>query len=71
MRAFATAWTDRAFVQEVLAPLTWYHILALLDKLKTPEERLWYAQKARQHGWSRNILAAQIQAQAHLRHGMA
>ena len=46
MRAFATAWPDRTFVQEVLARLTWYHILALLEKLKTPEERLWYADQA-------------------------
>jgi predicted nuclease of restriction endonuclease-like (RecB) superfamily len=71
MRAFAMAWTDRAFGQEVLAPLTWYHILALLEKLKAPEERRWYARKTQQHGWSRNILAVQIQAQAHLRHGKA
>jgi predicted nuclease of restriction endonuclease-like (RecB) superfamily len=71
MRAFATAWTGRSFVQEVLAPLTWYHILALLEKLKSPEDRLWYAQKARQYGWSRNILAIQIEAQAHLRQGKA
>lgn len=71
MRAFATAWTDRDFVQEVLARLTWYHILALLEKLKAPEERLWYAEQAWKHGWSRNLLTAQIQAQAHLRCGMA
>ena len=33
MRAFATAWPDRNFVQEVLARLTWYHLLALLITL--------------------------------------
>ncbi len=33
MRAFAEAWPDEKFVQEVLAQLPWYHQLALLDKL--------------------------------------
>lgn len=46
MRAFAQAWPEEAFVQGVLARLPWYHQLALLDKLQTPEERRWYASKA-------------------------
>jgi len=71
MRAFASAWPDRSFVQAVLARLTWYHVLALLEKLKTGEARRWYAEKAWEHGWSRNVLAMQIEAQAHLRQGRA
>jgi predicted nuclease of restriction endonuclease-like (RecB) superfamily len=71
MRAFAAAWPKREIVQEALAQLSWYHNLALLEKLKTPEQRLWYAAKAYEHGWSRNILAFQIDAQAHLRFGKA
>ena len=46
MRAFAEAWPDNQFVQAALAQLPWYHQLALLDKLKTEEERRWYAAKA-------------------------
>ena len=38
MRAFAEAWPDSAFVQEVLAQFPWYHQLALLDKLATETE---------------------------------
>lgn len=34
----------------------------LLDKLKTREDRLWYAQKAIEHNWSRNILVMQIES---------
>jgi predicted nuclease of restriction endonuclease-like (RecB) superfamily len=45
MRAFAAAWPDRQIVQEVLAQITWYHNIALLDKLDDPEARLWYARK--------------------------
>jgi predicted nuclease of restriction endonuclease-like (RecB) superfamily len=71
MRAFATSWTDREVVQRTVAPLPWRHIIALLEKLKGPEERLWYATQAREHGWSRDILSVQILAQAHLRHGKA
>jgi predicted nuclease of restriction endonuclease-like (RecB) superfamily len=61
MRAFAEAWSDPEFVQGVLAQLPWYHQLALLDKLSDPEERRWYAAKAIEHNWSRNILVMQIE----------
>ncbi|MDD3471301.1 MAG: DUF1016 N-terminal domain-containing protein, partial [Syntrophaceae bacterium] len=71
MRAFATAWTDRTIVQEVLAQIPWYHNLALLEKLDRLEDRLWYARKAIEHGWSRNILALQIEGRAHERQGKA
>jgi len=71
MRAFASAWPERAIVQQAVAQLTWSHNIILLDKLKTPEERLWYITKAYEHGWSRNILAMQIETQAHLRFGKA
>lgn len=71
MRAFAAAWPDREIVQGALAQLTWYHNIALLEKLKTPEERLWYAAKTLEHGWSRNILAIQIEGRAQQRFGKA
>ena len=71
MRAFAAAWPDCAIVQAKLAQLTWYHNIALLEKLKTVEERLWYATKTLEHGWSRNILAIQIECRAMQRFGKA
>jgi predicted nuclease of restriction endonuclease-like (RecB) superfamily len=71
MRAFAAAWTDETIVQEVLAQIPWYHNLALLEKVDRLEDRLWYAYKAIEHGWSRNILALQIETRAHDRHGKA
>ena len=48
-------------MQEVLAQIPWYHNLALLEKLDRLEDRLWYARKAIEHGWSRNILAIHIE----------
>ncbi len=71
MRAFAEAWPDTEFVQAVLAQLPWYHQLALLDKLRSPEIRRWYAVKAIEHNWSRNVLAMQIETRLHERSGMA
>ena len=71
MRAFAQAWPDAQFVQEVLAQLPWYHQLALLDKLPGPETRRWYAAKALKHNWSRNILVMQIEARLLERSGKA
>jgi len=71
MRAFAENWADLTFVQEVLAQLPWYHQVTLLDKLKTEDERRWYAAKAIEHGWSRNIMVMQIEMQAMQRSGKA
>lgn len=71
MRAFAEAWQDEAIVQEVLAQLPWYHQLALLDKLNGAEQRLWYAKKAIENNWSRNVLVMQIETQLIERQGKA
>src|SRR6266850_7841703 len=61
MRAFAEAWPDEDFVQQVAAQLPWFHNITLLEKLKPVEERLWYARQAIASGWSRNVLVHQIE----------
>ena len=71
MRAFAQAWPEPKFVQEVLAQLPWYHQLALLDKLPGPQTRKWYAAQAIEHNWSRNVLVMQIEARLLERQGKA
>lgn len=71
MRAFAEAWPDGTFVQQAAAQLPWFHLCTLLDKLKDNAEREWYATKAVEHGWSRNILAMQIDTRLHERQGSA
>ena len=71
MRSFAEAWPDGEFVQAVLAQLPWYHQLALLDKLKSANERRWYAAKAIEHNWSRNVLVVQIETRLLERQGQA
>jgi predicted nuclease of restriction endonuclease-like (RecB) superfamily len=71
MRAFAEAWPDGTFVQQAAAQLPWFHLCTLLDKLKGNAEREWYATKAVEHGWSRNVLAMQIETRLHERQGGA
>jgi predicted nuclease of restriction endonuclease-like (RecB) superfamily len=71
MRSFAAAWPEEAIVQGALAQIGWYQNIALLDKLNTPGERLWYAQKAAQEGWSQPILCLQIEGRLHQREGKA
>ncbi len=60
-----------SFVQAALHKLPWYHHIALLEKLQNRESRLWYAQKAIEHNWSRNILVMQIETRLMERSGTA
>ena len=71
MKSFAEAWPEEEILQEPLAKLTWFHNLTLLEKVKTREERLWYAQAAIENGWSRNVLVIQIEAGLNRRQGKA
>lgn len=71
MRAFAQSFPDETVIQAVMGRITWYHNVALIDKLKTNEERLWYAQKTIEHGWSRNALVHQIESGLYQRIGNA
>jgi len=67
MRKFAESWKDRQLVQRTVALIPWRSNLALLDKLKDHEQRLWYAQKTIENGWSRDVLSFQIETQLHKR----
>ncbi|MGE0824883.1 MAG: YhcG family protein [Candidatus Binatia bacterium] len=71
MRAFAAAWTDRSIVQQLAAQIPWFHNCVLLDRVTDPNQREWYIRRTIEHGWSRNILALQIQGRAHERFGKA
>ncbi|MEM9090828.1 MAG: PDDEXK nuclease domain-containing protein [Cyanobacteria bacterium P01_F01_bin.53] len=71
MRAFAEAYPDEQIVLRSVGQLPWGHNQSLLNKLETQEQRLWYAQKALEHGWSRNILEMQIESRLYVRQGGA
>ena len=61
MRKFAECWPDFEIVQQVVARIPWRTNRMLLDKLNMQEERLWYAHKTIENGWSSNVLELQIQ----------
>jgi len=71
MRAFAEAWGDAGIVQQLVGRLPWGHNLVLLTKLKDEPARRQYAQRAIEHGWSRNVLAMQIDTRSLAREGQA
>lgn len=71
MRAFSAAWVDNRIVQRTVAQLPWRSNLALLDMLSDSKTRLWYAQKTIENGWSRDVLALQIESDLHKRQGKA
>ncbi|MEI8321280.1 MAG: PDDEXK nuclease domain-containing protein [Alphaproteobacteria bacterium] len=70
MRAFSSRWQNFEFVQEVLAQITWYHNIAILEK-SNEEEQLWYITKTIENGWSRNVLVHQIESNLYGRQGNA
>ena len=71
MRLFAESWPDQAIVQQVVGQIPWGHNLRILDLLKNPEERLWYAKATIENGWSRNVLVLHIEAGLYHRQGKA
>ena len=71
MRAFAEAWEDDGFVQQVAAQIPWFHNCVILDKLKDRAEREWYLRETVNNGWSRNVLVHQIESDLFRRQGKA
>jgi predicted nuclease of restriction endonuclease-like (RecB) superfamily len=71
MRAFAVAWPDEQIIQQAAGRIPWFHNCVLLDKLKSMEQRIWYARQTVEHDWSRNVLILQIEAGLYERQGKA
>ncbi|UBF30484.1 PDDEXK nuclease domain-containing protein (plasmid) [Kovacikia minuta CCNUW1] len=71
MRAFAEAYPDEPIVQQLAGQIPWFHNCILLDKVKNPEERLWYIQQTIQHGWSRSVLIQRVESGLYRRQGEA
>jgi predicted nuclease of restriction endonuclease-like (RecB) superfamily len=84
MRAFYLAYTEDVTIlprpvaelkDENPPPATkqipWGHNSELLDRLQDPTQRLWYAQKTLEHGWSRPVLVHQIKSRLYERQGNA
>ena len=76
MRAFYLAYEKvqqpaRQFEELPIFNIPWWHNVILLTKLKVTDERLWYAQKAIENGWSRNTLGLWLESDLYHREGKA
>ncbi len=78
MRAFYRAYPeDEASggpdqeLPQAVAEIPWGHHTVLLERLKDPQERSWYASAALEHGWSRSVLLLQIETGLYRRKGKA
>lgn len=71
MAKFALAYPDREFVQTVSAQIPWSHNTAILDKIKDPEQRVWYIKKTAENGWSHSVLIHQIESGLYQRQAVA
>jgi len=84
MRAFYLAYTeevqklprsvaelDGENLPRAVAGIPWGHNADLLDKIKNPVERLWYAHAAVEKGWSRPVLVHWIESDLFSRQGKA
>ncbi|NGX62263.1 MAG: hypothetical protein K940chlam9_01760 [Chlamydiae bacterium] len=68
---FAREYPDFLIGQQVVAQIPWGHNILLLQKLETVDERLWYANKTIENGWSRNVLLHWLDSGLHKRQGKA
>jgi predicted nuclease of restriction endonuclease-like (RecB) superfamily len=84
MRAFYLAYRDaREIVPQAvgqlaesglphaLAGIPWGHNVVLIEQVKDTAERLWYARKTVENGWSRNVLIHWIESDLYERQGKA
>ena len=71
MKRFAENYTGDEIGQHAVDQLPWGQIVVLLYGVSEKQDRLWYVQKTREHGWSRNILSMQIETDLLKRSGRA
>lgn len=71
MQAFAAAWPDGSISQRSVGKLPWGHVCTLLDQVKDPTLRDWYADRDVDNGWIRAVLEHHVTTGLHRRSGAA
>ena len=71
MRALAEAYPGNEIGQQAVGQIPWGHNIVLLTRLDDAAERLWYAARTVEHGWSRAVLVHQIESGLYTRQGQA
>jgi predicted nuclease of restriction endonuclease-like (RecB) superfamily len=67
MVQFARKYPEFAISQQVVGQIPWGHNILLLQKLNTLQDRIWYAHKTIEYGWSRNVLLHWVDSGLHKR----
>jgi len=62
---FATELEEQAVLPRPVAELPWEHNIILVNKIKAPGVRIWYAQQAVGNGWARSTLEHWIESDLH------
>jgi predicted nuclease of restriction endonuclease-like (RecB) superfamily len=63
--------SEPAILPQAVSEIPWGHNIVLLQKLKDPAVRLWYARQTVENGWSRAMLTHWIESDLHARQGKA
>lgn len=71
MRTFAREYPELLKGQPPVAQISWSHNIMLIQKIKGKKERFWYAQKALEYGWSRQMMVHHIERNLYEREGKA
>ena len=69
MRQFAFEYKNDQFLQQAIGEIPWGHNITIFSQIKNLEQRLWYAQKTTENGWSRKVLNMQIKTNLYARDG--
>ena len=69
MRSFYNEYMDNPILPQAVAELPWGHKILLIEKIKDKATRKVYIDAVIEHGWSRSVLAMQIESQYHERVG--
>ena len=65
MRTFFLEYQRDEFLAQAVREIPWGQNILILEKCKSPAERLFYVVQARQNGWSRSTLDQQIRSRAY------
>lgn len=70
MRQFAESFPEDNWAAAA-AQIPWGHNMVILDKIESPEQRIWYIQQTIENGWSRSMLEMWIESDIYKRQGKA
>jgi predicted nuclease of restriction endonuclease-like (RecB) superfamily len=71
MVQFAKEYPDAEIVKQLVSQIPWGHNILLLQRVDNVDARIWYAAKAIEHGWSRNMLEDWTRSDLYRRQGKA